>query len=134
MSAHPPLVQKTRGFDAIQPEQAVKNRARLKEIYENYSKPCSHRRRNSASPRSACAIRSIASSTLMRIPNKIRTEWSRMPMFQPRCTRCSSIGQAGSVVGTARLILPRRGRGTIALPIRDVCHREFIVRDTPNLT
>jgi N-acyl amino acid synthase of PEP-CTERM/exosortase system len=41
--------------------------------------------------------------------------------------------RSASVVGTARLILPRLGQDHIALPIREVCHHEFIVKDTPQL-
>jgi N-acyl amino acid synthase of PEP-CTERM/exosortase system len=40
---------------------------------------------------------------------------------------------SGNLVGTVRLILPRRGKDHVSLPIRDVCHQQVMIQDNPAL-
>jgi N-acyl amino acid synthase of PEP-CTERM/exosortase system len=122
-----------RGSQGSQPIVVSEDRGRLKDTYESYFETSlvetEEQRRAAYRLRYEVYCVEHPYEDPAQNPNGMESDVHDSAALHALLTHRRS----ASVVGTARLILPRPGGGLIALPIRDVCRHEFILRDTPEL-
>ena len=123
----------TRNLDALQPLRDEKNGARLRDIYDSYFEivlaETDEQRRAAFRLRYEVYCVEHPFEDPEKNPGGMETDAHDSDALHALLTHRLS----GNLVGTVRLILPRRGKDHISLPIRDVCHQQVMIRDNPAL-
>lgn len=135
MSAHAPSVQfqEARSAASIQPVQAAVNRTRLKDTYESYFENilAETDEQRTAAFRLRYEVYCVEHpyEDPAQNPHEMEIDaYDSVALHALLYHRPS-----GGLVGTTRLIPLRPGDEKFALPIRDVCHHELLLRDNPSM-
>jgi N-acyl amino acid synthase of PEP-CTERM/exosortase system len=125
-------VSKTRTFESHQPGQEHST-PRLRDIYESFFETTlaetDEQRRSAYRLRYEVYCVEHPFEDPEQNPNGMESDANDASALHSLLVHRAS----GSVVGTARLILPKSDQGRFTLPIRDVCRHELLLRDSPTL-